>query len=129
VESHARRSRPSDRRYRAGAGRGKTTSRKLVEAALARIADAGGEGGRVFHQGARSRRAARRRRLGPAAKGRRGAVSAGGTARLDQDLFDIAGEVTTAGSKILRDAPPATADAVAVARLRAAGAVVIAAAT
>src|SRR5260221_6640260 len=27
---------------------GKTTSRKLVEAALARIADAGGEGGRVF---------------------------------------------------------------------------------
>src|SRR5256885_3605973 len=27
---------------------GKTTSRRLVEAALARIADAGGEGGRVF---------------------------------------------------------------------------------
>src|SRR5207244_2929865 len=42
-----------------------------------------------------------------------------------KDLFDIAGEVTTAGSKILRDAPPASADAVAVARLRAAGAVVI----
>src|SRR2546430_11792039 len=27
---------------------GKTTSRRLVEAALARVADAGGEGGRVF---------------------------------------------------------------------------------
>src|SRR5207237_10776560 len=39
--------------------------------------------------------------------------------------FDIAGEVTTAGSKVLRDAAPASADAVAVARLRAAGAVVI----
>jgi len=65
---------------------GKTTSRKLVEAALARIATPAAEGG-AFHQGARSRRAARRRRLGPAAKGRRGAVSAGGTARLDQGSF------------------------------------------
>src|SRR6516164_4343065 len=39
-----------------------------------------------------------------------------------KDLFDVAGEVTTAGSKILREAPPAAADAPAVARLRAAGA-------
>jgi len=39
-----------------------------------------------------------------------------------KDLFDVAGEVTAAGSTILRDAPPATADAPAVARLRAAGA-------
>jgi len=39
-----------------------------------------------------------------------------------KDLFDVAGEVTAAGSTILRDAPPARADAPAVARLRAAGA-------
>ena len=40
-----------------------------------------------------------------------------------KNLFDLAGTVTTAGSKILRDAPPATRDATAVARLQAAGAV------
>ncbi|HEY8993847.1 MAG TPA: AtzE family amidohydrolase [Lacunisphaera sp.] len=40
-----------------------------------------------------------------------------------KNLFDLAGVVTTAGSKINRDDPPATRDATAVARLRAAGAV------
>ena len=38
-----------------------------------------------------------------------------------KDLFDVAGDVTTAGSIALRHAPPATRDATAVARLRAAG--------
>lgn len=42
-----------------------------------------------------------------------------------KDLFDVAGEVTTAGSLALVGAPPATADAVAVARVRAAGGVVV----
>ncbi len=42
-----------------------------------------------------------------------------------KDLFDIAGQVTRAGSPILEDAVPATKDAVAVERLRAAGARVI----
>jgi aspartyl-tRNA(Asn)/glutamyl-tRNA(Gln) amidotransferase subunit A len=42
-----------------------------------------------------------------------------------KDLFDEAGVVTTAGSRIRRDAPPAAADAPAVARLRAAGAAVV----
>jgi aspartyl-tRNA(Asn)/glutamyl-tRNA(Gln) amidotransferase subunit A len=41
-----------------------------------------------------------------------------------KDLFDVAGETTTAGSQLLRDAPPATADAPAIARLRRAGAVI-----
>ena len=39
-----------------------------------------------------------------------------------KDLFDVAGQVTQAGSKVLKDAPAATADCPAVARLRAAGA-------
>ena len=39
--------------------------------------------------------------------------------------FDVAGVVTVAGSKILRDAPPATSDAVLVARLKAAGAILV----
>lgn len=42
-----------------------------------------------------------------------------------KDLFDLQGEVTRAGSVALDDAAPATADAVAVARLRAAGGAVV----
>jgi aspartyl-tRNA(Asn)/glutamyl-tRNA(Gln) amidotransferase subunit A len=42
-----------------------------------------------------------------------------------KDLFDVAGEPTLAGSVMLRDAPPAPADAAAVVRLRRAGAVII----
>ena len=42
-----------------------------------------------------------------------------------KDLFDVAGEVTTAGSERLRSAEPAKADAVAVAKLRAAGAIIV----
>jgi len=39
-----------------------------------------------------------------------------------KDLFDIEGETTAAGSKVLASAPPALTDCLAVARLRAAGA-------
>lgn len=42
-----------------------------------------------------------------------------------KDLFDVAGETTWAGSTVLRDAPPAVADAPAVKRLRDAGAAII----
>ncbi|WP_243370156.1 amidase [Microvirga solisilvae] len=42
-----------------------------------------------------------------------------------KDLFDVAGEPTTAGSFVLRDAPPAERDAAIVRRLRQAGAVII----
>jgi Asp-tRNA(Asn)/Glu-tRNA(Gln) amidotransferase A subunit family amidase len=43
-----------------------------------------------------------------------------------KDLFDVAGLPTKAGSNVLADAAPAAADAPVVARLRAAGAVVVA---
>lgn len=42
-----------------------------------------------------------------------------------KDIFDEAGEITTAGSRILADAPPATRDACVVARLKAAGLIVL----
>lgn len=42
-----------------------------------------------------------------------------------KDLFDVAGQTSRAGSLVLADAPPARQDAVAVARLRAAGAALI----
>ena len=105
--------------------RGKTTSRKLVEEALARIADANGEGGRAFTkvhaQGALAAAEASDRLR------KQGVVPSplAGLPVSVKDLFDIAGDVTTAGSKVLRDRSPAAADALAVARLRSAGAVVI----
>ncbi len=40
-----------------------------------------------------------------------------------KDLFDVRGQVTSAGSKVLKNAPPALADCPAVARLRSAGAI------
>ena len=49
----------------------------------------------------------------------------GGLAVSVKDLFDVAGQQTTAGSKTMDDAPPAAADCPAVARLRAAGAALI----
>lgn len=42
-----------------------------------------------------------------------------------KDLFDLAGERTTAGSAVLDDTPPAARDAAAVARLRRAGAALV----
>ncbi|MBF2036969.1 MAG: AtzE family amidohydrolase, partial [Leptolyngbyaceae cyanobacterium T60_A2020_046] len=42
-----------------------------------------------------------------------------------KNLFDIAGRVTVAGSRINRDNPPAATDATAIARLEAAGAILV----
>lgn len=49
----------------------------------------------------------------------------GGIAVSVKDLFDVAGQVTTAGSAVLTGTAAAQQDAVAVARLRAAGAVLV----
>ena len=101
--------------------------RDRLEQALARIADPNGEGTRaclsIYAQVARSAadeadaRAARGSSLGPL----------DGVIVSIKDLFDVAGEVTRAGSKILaEEGAPAIADAVVVQRLRAAGAVIVA---
>ena len=105
--------------------RGRTTSRELVEQALARIADGAGEGARAFikvyadNARAEADFADRLRKVGA----RRSAVD--GLPVSLKDLFDVAGDVTRAGSRVLEKSPAATADAAAVARLRAAGAVFV----
>jgi aspartyl-tRNA(Asn)/glutamyl-tRNA(Gln) amidotransferase subunit A len=102
---------------------GRTTSRELVEQALARIADPAGEGARAFMKVyAESARAEadhcdRLRKAGL----RRSAID--GLPVSLKDLFDVAGDVTRAGSKAFHK--EAAEDAAAVARLRAAGAVFI----
>jgi aspartyl-tRNA(Asn)/glutamyl-tRNA(Gln) amidotransferase subunit A len=104
---------------------GAATSRELTETALERIAADGGNGGAAFcfvdADGARRQAdaldALRRAgtRLSPLA----------GVPISIKDLFDVQGQPTRAGSRVLADAPLARADAPVVARLRRAGAVLI----
>jgi aspartyl-tRNA(Asn)/glutamyl-tRNA(Gln) amidotransferase subunit A len=104
---------------------GRTTSRALVEEALARIADPAGEGRRTFVKVyADAARAVADAQDRLRAAGYVASPLAGIPVSI-KDLFDVAGEVTLAGSRALDDAPPAKADAPIVARLKAAGAVVI----
>ncbi len=65
--------------------------------------------------------AARRAGSDPALKGR----PLAGLAVSIKDLFDVEGEVTAAGSRVLADSRPAARDCPAVARLRAAGGVLL----
>ncbi|MGQ0651701.1 MAG: amidase [Betaproteobacteria bacterium] len=102
---------------------GKVSSRSLVEQALERIAQPDGEGARAFIQvDAEAARAEADHADGLRKAGvRRSPVD--GLPVSIKDLFDVAGQVTRAGSKIY--AARANADAVAVARLRAAGAIFV----
>ncbi len=104
---------------------GRTTSRALVESALERIADPAGQGATVFtHVDAARARATADAHDRLRAAGTVLSPLAGVPVSV-KDLFDVDGEVTRAGSTVLAGAPPAQADAVAVARLRHAGAVLI----
>src|SRR5262249_8477584 len=96
-----------------------------VEAALARITDPSGESARTFTKvyAEQARAAAdaqdRLRQAGYVAS------PLAGLPVSIKDLFDVAGEVTLAGSTALDDRPPATSDAPIVARLKASGAVIV----
>jgi len=104
---------------------GEVGSRDLVEESLAVIAAPEGEGRRAFL----TVYAERARREADAidaarAEGRPLPPFAGAPLAV-KDLFDIAGEVTRAGSRVLDGEPPAEADADAVAQVRRAGFIVI----
>ena len=99
----------------------RTSGRELVEACLANIAVPGGEGARAFIEvDADGARAAAERQDKLRAEGRAPSPLAGVPISI-KDLFDLKGHRTRAGSRVLNDAPLATEDAPAVARLRAAG--------
>ncbi|WP_353183727.1 amidase [Bosea sp. (in: a-proteobacteria)] len=102
---------------------GRTTSQSLTEAALARAG--AGEGPRVFTSlyGERALAAARASDLMRKAGFVRSPLE--GLPISIKDLFDVAGETTKAGSVALDGAPAATANAVIVDRLLAAGAVLV----
>ena len=103
------------------------SSSARLEQALSNIADPKGEGSRacltLYKESAIAAADAADRRA-------RDGISLGpldGKVITIKDLFDVAGEVTRAGSKILADEEkPAAADAPVIARLRRAGAVIVA---
>ena len=104
---------------------GDTTSAELVEQALAAIAAQDGQGASAFvlvdAEGARAQ--------AQAADGRRATGEAPspfcGIPISVKDLFDVQGQVTRAGSRVLGNRPPARSDATAIARLRGAGFVLV----
>ena len=96
-------------------------SRALVEECLARIADPAGEGARTFLKvHAETALAAADAHDRARAHGAAASPYAGIPVSL-KDLFDVAGDVTTAGSIALRTPRRRARDAPCVARLRAAG--------
>lgn len=116
---------PSIREVAADLAAGRVTARSLVDDCLGRIGDPAGEGKRAFlrvdAEGARA-----------TADGYDAIRRAGGTLPpfagipvAAKDLFDIGGQVTTAGSVVLADRPPAAVDAPTIARMRAAGFIVL----
>jgi len=103
----------------------RVSARSLVEEALTRVLDPGGEGARTFisvdREGAveTADHVDRLRRRG------RAPSPFAGIPISVKDLFDLAGEVTRAGSVILKEAPAATVDALAIARLKSCGFIVL----
>ncbi|MET0879894.1 MAG: amidase family protein, partial [Tardiphaga sp.] len=104
---------------------GRTTSRKLVEACLAQIADPAGEGQRTFIHVDRDAALAAADAMDGLRKAGAAPSPYAGIPVSIKDLFDIKGQVSRAGSRALEDSAPAESDAPAVARLRAVGFVVI----
>lgn len=103
----------------------KTTSQALVEDALMRIAIPSGEGARVFLR--THRESALAEAKASDALRAHGIVPSplAGIPVSVKDLFDVAGDITRAGSKALADGAPAKVDAAAVRRLRQAGAIIV----
>ena len=101
------------------------TSRQLVEEALAAIKDPRGEGARVFLKVYESEALAAADKYDAGRhKGSNPRVLSGIPISI-KDLFDEAGVVTLAASKILVGAPPAQRDSAVVQRLKQTGAIII----
>jgi aspartyl-tRNA(Asn)/glutamyl-tRNA(Gln) amidotransferase subunit A len=106
-------------------GSGRTTSRKLVEECLAKIADPAGEGQRAFIHVDKDAVLTAADAMDGLRKANAAPSRFAGIPISIKDLFDIKGQVTRAGSRALDDSPPAEHDAATVARLRKGGFVLI----
>jgi aspartyl-tRNA(Asn)/glutamyl-tRNA(Gln) amidotransferase subunit A len=118
-------SRPTLASLAADLAAGRTSSRSLTQGCLERIEDPQGEGAKTFlfvHKSAvvAQAEAMDLLRLSGAAPSPYAGIPIS-----IKDLFDIAGQVTRAGSRVLANGPAATHDAAIIARLRRAGFVLI----
>ena len=104
---------------------GTLTSRALVERCLARATDPAGEGARAFIHLDADRARATADAMDALRKAGAAPSPLAGIPIGIKDLADIQGHVTRAGSAALADSAPATADAPVVARLRAAGLILL----
>ena len=104
---------------------GQTTSQALIDAALERIdAHRQAAGAAYISVDAEAAKAAALASDRNRANGRVPSLLAGLPVSV-KDLFDVEGEVTRAGSRLLDTAIPAKADAIVIGRLRAAGAILL----
>lgn len=104
---------------------GKTTAKDIVEKAIAQTANAGDEGKKVFTQ-FYPEWATQLAELSDKTRALNMSRSLiDGVTISIKDLFDVAGEATTAGSVVLKSAAPADKHAEVVQRLLSAGAVVV----
>jgi aspartyl-tRNA(Asn)/glutamyl-tRNA(Gln) amidotransferase subunit A len=116
---------PTIQQLAADLAAGRTTSRKLTEEALARIGDPQGEGKHAFIKVWRDQALGAADASDTMRKAGLVASPLGGLPVSIKNLCNVAGETTLAGSRALDDTPPAKEDAPVVARLRAAGAVIV----
>ena len=104
---------------------GETTSRHLVENCLACAADDAGEGARVYLTTYADRARADADHVDQMRANGWAVPTFAGVPISIKDLFDVAGEVTRAGSKGFDANRPATDDAPTIQRLRAAGFIIL----
>jgi aspartyl-tRNA(Asn)/glutamyl-tRNA(Gln) amidotransferase subunit A len=103
---------------------GRTSSRILVEEALARIFDPEGEGKSTFMK-VYAREARHAAIESDDSRAGNAASPIAGLPISIKDLFDVEGELTLAGSIALRNCDPAKRDAEVVSRLKRAGAIIV----
>jgi aspartyl-tRNA(Asn)/glutamyl-tRNA(Gln) amidotransferase subunit A len=102
---------------------GSANAASLLASCVERICNPGGEGARVFPQGV-SMAACKQARASDLLREYGIAGPLAGVPISIKDLFDVQGDVTRAGARVLPE-QPAVADAAAIVRLRAAGAVFV----
>ncbi len=100
---------------------GRTTARALLEQCFEKIAEPSGEGERAFLSVNTETARAQADAMDSLRKQGQEPSPYAGIPISVKDLYDVKGEVTGAGSTILRNNPPARQDALTIARLRAAG--------
>jgi aspartyl-tRNA(Asn)/glutamyl-tRNA(Gln) amidotransferase subunit A len=104
---------------------GTTTARALVEDCLARIADPAGEGRLAFIKVHAEAARAQADAIDTLRAAGRSPGPLAGIPVSVKDLFDIAGEPTPAGSKVLANAPPAASNAPLIQRMLGAGFIIL----